>query len=165
MQIILTSTEIKYLFDIKSDGTLTKHKALGAKSAYLSRNKWDLKKYLTWYLSNIIDSSGDEKDESLREARLEYWRAKAQEKVFELNVRKDKFLAIEKVSNEWAKRLANLARSLENLSDRLPPMLEGKSRREMGSILKAEVWAFRMAYSQRGRYTPQIAGQLKNEKP
>ncbi|KKN52407.1 hypothetical protein LCGC14_0612610 [marine sediment metagenome] len=51
------------------------------------------------------------------------------------------------VDTKWAQRTAALCSGLELLENRLPPLLEGKTKRKMSEIIKKEVWTLRSVYS------------------
>ena len=51
------------------------------------------------------------------------------------------------IEEKWAQRVAALCSGLELLENRLPPLLEGKTKRKMSEIIKKEVWALRSVYS------------------
>ncbi len=126
---------------------------------------FDLRKVIIWRLEeNDLEPAPCENEEALR-WMTEFRRERALLAKIERRRSEGELISKQDVASQWAKRLQNLAQSLDNLVNRLPPILERKSRREIGSLLKAEIWAFRTAYSRRGRYTPQIVGQIKNEIP
>jgi hypothetical protein len=66
----------------------------------------------------------------------------------------DSLLSQKEVADGWAKRSGNMRSSLLTLVDRLPPTLEGKTRKKIGLILKEEIFYFLELYSQDGKYCP-----------
>lgn len=60
----------------------------------------------------------------------------------------------EEISREWSARVAEVTSGLSNFGDRLPPLLEGKTRGEMSLIIREEVRNLREAYAREGRYCP-----------
>jgi phage terminase Nu1 subunit (DNA packaging protein) len=126
---------------------------------------FDLRKVFFWRIEeNDLEPAPCENEEAQR-WMTEFRRERALLAKIERRRSERELISKKDVATLWAKRLSNLAHSLNGLIDRLPPLLEGKSRSEIGSILKTEIWVFRMAYSQKARYTPQIAQQIKNEIP
>ena len=118
-----------------------------------SDGKYDARECVRWLIDRSIENSGTAGPENEESAE---WLAKYRRERFKITrierLRMEgELMDKNKVSEAWAKRLSNLAHSLNNLVDRLPPILEGKSRSEIGSILKTEIWVFRMAYSQKAR--------------
>lgn len=62
----------------------------------------------------------------------------------------------EEVAKGWADRVGVVVSGLNALIDRLPPILEGKSRAEMRELIKAEVYELRRAYCEAGEYSPKV---------
>jgi len=51
-------------------------------------------------------------------------------------------------------RVAEVTAGLNALSSRLPPMLEGKDKREMQEIIEEEIRFLRESYARAGKYCP-----------
>ncbi len=149
--VVLTSQQIRETFGIAGSGTLTRWKTLGADTAYLSRNRWDLKEFLNFYLLNIADSSDDP---SLEAAKLEYWQARAERERVQVDQLKDKLISWAQVQKSWAARVGLVVSGLQAWSARLPPLLVGKDRSEIKNVIRDEVRELRMAYCSKGKYTP-----------
>ncbi len=163
MAVILTSAQIKEIFEIRSSGTLSKWKNLGAKIALVSRNAWDLKKFLAWYRDNILGID-DTADDELRAARLRYWNAKASEKELHVSQVRGDLMSKSEIAEQWTARLISVTSGLENLAFRLPPVCQGKSRSEMSEAIRREVRTLREAYVTRGHYSPSPTACLKCKK-
>jgi hypothetical protein len=58
------------------------------------------------------------------------------------------------VRAEWCKRLAEVTAGLQNLIDRLPPLLEGKSMSERREIIASEIFRLRERYARGDRFCP-----------
>ena len=71
-----------------------------------------------------------------------------------VNQLKGTLLSQKEVADAWAKRNSNMRSSLLTLVDRLPPMVAGKSRKQITKILQDEVFYFLEQYSQDGKYCP-----------
>ena len=156
--LTLTSNEILELFGIKSPGTLTKWRALGAGQAVIGRNRWAARVFLEWWLSNIYDGVCSETDGSLAEARRDYWAAKAEREKIALSREKGAMVAWSEVEAGWSERVRVVASGLEAWSDRLPALLVGRSREEIHGVIKAEVRELRQRFSMKGRYCPECDG-------
>jgi hypothetical protein len=68
--------------------------------------------------------------------------------------REKELMPIEDVHLEWATRVSVVTHGLELLIDRLPPLIEGKTRIDIAKILKQEVYDFRKSFVKHGRYCP-----------
>ena len=151
--VTLTTTEIMDVFDVGSSGTLSKWKDLGAKEAYKGRNQWDLKAFLDWFLQNIharFDA------ETFKDERLRYEKARADKIELEVALMKGKVKPIEDIEKEWAARAALVVNGLNIYRDRLPPLLEGKSRNKMRGIINKENNRLRNYYCEQGEYTAKV---------
>ena len=115
---------------------------------------YDLRKVILWRLEDCELENVSSENEEAQRWLTEFRRERALLAKIERKRTEKELISKEDVATEWAKRLSNLALSLDNLVNRLPPMLEGKSRREIASMLKGEIWAFRAAYARKGYYTP-----------
>ena len=63
---------------------------------------------------------------------------------------------IDGIHEAWALRAHNLCGALEQLADRLPPMLHGKSREEMFGIIGNEVREMRQNLVRAGRFVASL---------
>ena len=163
MDVILTSNQICNLFGIQSSGTLSKWKELGAKGACISRNQWDAKIFLEWWIENIFSDAQDTSD-SLQEAKRVYWMARAKGEEIKVKQLEGTLFDQDTVVIEWAARVAVVTSGLNAFADRLPPLLEGKGRIEMQTIIRKETWELRDAYYRKGKYTPEVKEKKKTVK-
>ena len=60
------------------------------------------------------------------------------------------------ISKEWEIRASIIVNGLTIYQDRLPPLLEGKSKQEMREIIKRENNRLRDWYCKGGEYTPTV---------
>jgi hypothetical protein len=140
--LILSSNDIMELLDVRSGGTLTKWKTLGAGQAAIGRNKWDGRKFLEWWLTNIFDGACAETDGSLAEARRDYWTAKAERERMAADREKGEFIEVAEVKKENAAKFGMVIDALRNLPLRIAPQLCGLSDRiEIGNVIDLEVAA------------------------
>lgn len=93
-------------------------------------------------------------DERLSRADLRFRQARARREEMLVGQLKGTLLSQKDVADGWAKRNSNMRSSLLTLVDRLPPMVAGKSRKQITKILKDEVFYFLEQYSQDGKYCP-----------
>ncbi|MBC8460049.1 MAG: hypothetical protein H8D67_18835 [Deltaproteobacteria bacterium] len=149
--VTLTTSEIMDVFDVGSSGTLSKWKELGAKEACISRNKWDLKEFFNWFLENIYTGLDPE---MFKEDRLRYEKARADKMELEVAKLKGDVMPKAEIEKAWAARMAIIVNGLTIYQDRLPPLLEGKTKGEMRDIIKKENNRLRDWYCKQGEYTP-----------
>jgi phage terminase Nu1 subunit (DNA packaging protein) len=118
--------------------------------------QWNLKAVFDWWWDNLaqdraISESGDE---SINEAKRLYWWAKSKGEEIKNEQLIDRLITWEQIEKEWAGRVAVVAAGLTAMIDRLPPLLVGRDRREMRTVIKREVRIFREAYARKGKYVP-----------
>jgi hypothetical protein len=66
-------------------------------------------------------------------------------------------ISIDRVHEGWALRAYGLCNALEQLADRMPPLLEGKSRNEMFGIIKGEIHEFRSNLVRAGGFAASLS--------
>jgi hypothetical protein len=119
---------------------------------------FEIKELQRWAEKYKRKKGGGEKypDLDLRQQRadLRFRQARARREEMLVGQLKDSLLSQKDVANGWAKRSANMRSSLLTLVDRLPATLEGKTRKQIGRILKEEIFYFLEQYSQDGKYCP-----------
>jgi hypothetical protein len=86
----------------------------------------------------------------------EFRQARAEEKKLVVAQLRGKLISIKEIEIAWGKKVETVTAGLEALINRLPPLLVGKSRREIEKTLREEIHALRAAYSAGGKYTPEI---------
>jgi hypothetical protein len=140
--LILSSNDIMELLDVRSGGTLTKWKTLGAGQAAIGRNKWDGRKFLEWWLTNIFDGACAETDGSLAEVRRDYWGAKAEGERLKVDREKGEFVLKAGATAEKIRLISTTVSALKNLPARLSGQLVGKvDRVEIDNIINLETAA------------------------
>ena len=88
-------------------------------------------------------------------AELRFKEARARREEMLVGQMQGNLMSQKEVAQEWAKRVVNVTSALENLVDRLSPVLEGKRRDEIREILKNEIQLLREAYVIIGKYCPE----------
>lgn len=142
--LVLSSTDLMALFDLKSPGTLTKWKSLGAGRASCGRNRWDARKFLEWWLSNIYEAStGAETDGSLAEARRGYWQAKAERERMTADREKGKLIDADEAVAARVRLIGVVTSALDRLPARISAQVAGKTREEARRIIDLEATALR----------------------
>lgn len=131
----------------------------------IERGRWNLKKVIAWWVLNVYEVRLEREgiDESLKTARQKYWKAKAEKEEINVSIIKGELIPKEKLSEVWGSRIIEVRQGLLNLADRLPPVLEGKSQREIKSVVRQEMKRLLDIYSRDGEYTPQLADGSKNK--
>lgn len=126
--------------------------------AGMPRNKdktYCLPKVIDWLLTREKETlladqamAGSADSPALERYRL----ARAETAELDLQVKRESLIPIDDVHRQWALRVAEVAAGLEVLADRMPPLLVGKSREEMRTVIDGEVWRLRDVYSRNGKY-------------
>ena len=93
-------------------------------------------------------------DERQQKADLRFRQARARREEMLVRQLEGALLSQKDVAEAWGKRKANMRSSLLTFIDRLPPMIEGKSRKQISGILKNEIYYFLDQYAQDGKYCP-----------
>jgi phage terminase Nu1 subunit (DNA packaging protein) len=120
------------------------------------RNKdgtFDLRKVIIWREENDLEPGPCENEEA-RRWMTEFRRERALLAKIDRRRSEGELLSKEDVTAAWAKRAFNMRSSLLTLVDRLPPLIEGKDRKQISKILKDEIYYFLEIYSQDGKYCP-----------
>jgi len=132
----------------------------------VSRGKWNLKVVFDWWWDNIAQSRAVEEsgDESMNEAKRLYWWQKAEGEKIKNEQLRENLVSWEDIDKEWAGRVAVVTSGLEAFADRLPPILDGKPRKEMREIIKGEVRLLRDAYAREGKYCPKTEEEATEKK-
>jgi len=156
--LMVSRVELATFFGVSSR-TLTNWSRIGMPRA--ARGRYDLRTVLDWWLENIHESETKQetKDEPLLAAKRKYWAAKATREEFRADAERGGLLPKEEVVAAWCARAAEMIALLQSLEDRLPSLLEGRSRAEMREIVQQEVYELRRAYVRAGTHTPEPSDQ------
>jgi hypothetical protein len=98
---------------------------------------------------------GTRTEQKKEKAELRFRVARARREEMLVDQLKGNLMSQKEVAVEWGKRVNNVTSALENLADRLSPMLEGKRRSEINKILKIEIHLLREGYAESGEYCPE----------
>lgn len=123
----------------------------------IGRGQWDVKEVLDWWIVNIYQAPGggaEADDESMLEAKRQYWTAKAEGERIKVEQTKGNLIPKKDIASEWSWRMAEVCNGLQSLAMRLPPLLEGKTPIQMREIIDKEQWSLRDIYCRTGRFCP-----------
>ena len=153
MQITTKSSEVCKFFDITAQ-TLSNWKEQGCPQ--VKYGTWDLKAVFDWWWENIASDKAAREggDESMNEAKRIYWWEKAKGEQYKNEQLAESLIAKDKIAKEWAARVAEVASGLSAMTDRLPPLLEGKTQADMRQIISDETWRMRDHYARKGKFCP-----------
>lgn len=162
MELILSTSEIATFFGV------TRHaiqKWFKNDCPKISHGKCNLKAVFDWWWENIASYHTPEiLDSTMEDARREYWTAKAEGERIKVDQLKESLVSWEEIEKEWCARVAVVTSGLSAFADRLPPLLEGKTRPQMQKVIRDEVWQLRDGYTRKGRYTPKPITKKRNSK-
>lgn len=161
--IVLTTAQLSHLFDITRQA-IQNWKNLGC-PGNISHGHWDLKAVLKWWLDNMYSGTSDE-DESINDVKRKYWTHKAEGERIRVEKEKGRLVSLDDVLNAWIARLRMVRSGLDSWVDRLPPLLEGKSRKEIAKLLRGELWTIYQNFFKDGIFcrTRQILSPSKQQK-
>lgn len=142
---------IQQLAAIMDVSAVTVRKWAGVGMPQLARGQYDAVACMAWMRETI---EAAKEDPTLTDVRARYWTAKAEEA--EINVAKTRgdLISMADVLDQWCRRVSEVRQGLLSLETRLPPLLEGKTLREMRQSIKTEVYALLEGYAREGRYCP-----------
>ena len=109
----------------------------------LAPGRVDLKNVFQWWFENIgVDrAAAAGSDDSLNEAKRRFWWLRAESEELKLKKEKGELLSVTEAEKAWAWRMSEYKSGCENLSSALPPLLEGKTAKEMRTIIGDFVWS------------------------
>jgi hypothetical protein len=93
----------------------------------------------------------------------EFRQARAEEKKLVVEQLRGKLASRKEIAAEWAGRVDAVTSGLEALVNRLPPLLVGKTRRQITKILQEEIQDLRKGYATVGKYCPEIKTNAKRK--
>ena len=160
--MIVSSKDLCEIFDI-SPKTLSRWSQAGCPK--LKKDQWNMGAVLLWWTENIYEPrlETEEKDESLKNARQRYWRARAEKEEISISQLKSELIPKKKLADLWGARVVEVRQGLLNLSDRLPPILEAKTQPEIRAVVHKEIIQLLEMYSRDGKYTPKRQKKIYQE--
>ena len=121
----------------------------GADVAAVGHNKWDATLFLEWWLENKYNIL-DPNDPDVREYHRRWEKARAEKIELQVAMLKGEVMPKEQIHQDWAARMAIIVNGLTVYQDRLPPLLEGKTKAQMRDIIKTENNRLRDWYCKKG---------------
>jgi hypothetical protein len=115
---------------------------------------YDLKACHEWWLSNIADVTVKGSDDSMNQIKIEYWRAKGEAERIRVDQLSGTLISRDEIQRQWARRLNVVFSGLDQLKNRLPPILEGKSIRHMRPLIGDEINDLQAALVKPGEHFP-----------
>ena len=113
-----------------------------------------------------LDGSDPVADSLLEEkarAEVRYKTAKATREEMALSRDQGELISRDEVQAEWSSRNVELKTALLAWANKLPPLLYGREKREMASVLWSEVHHLLDRFSRTGKWTPSVRND-KNER-
>jgi hypothetical protein len=109
-----------------------------------------------WWWDNIGQDKSASDDETIQDVKRRYWSAKAEHEELRVAVLKGDHVRRDEVISEWVARIHVIKGDLRLLAKRLGPVLEGKTRTEIMSILNEEFGEIMRRYARGGKHTPTV---------
>lgn len=163
-----TTSTLSELFEVTT-GTIMKWRRTieEVDAAYIDINTWNLKKFLDWWLDNVHLPREESDTEVMHDAKERYWAAKAINEELKTEKIKGQSAPVEEIYGAWASRMMEMAKGLESLVMRLPPVLEGKNQREMREIIYKQQQTLRNNFCRISKFCPKekASNGKKTSKP
>lgn len=118
--------------------------------------KSELDGYLEKYGKKSAKARLSDLEQQKLEADVRFRTSRAMREELLYKQLRGEYLSKKQVHTGWASRLGVLCSSLENLADRLPPILFKKSRSEMFELIRTEVDEMRSVLCQGNEYCPDV---------
>lgn len=138
--LIVTTTQAAYLFGVslKCFG----HDWVKAGMPRISQGKFNLKACFDWWWDSIASEKAAKMggDESINEAKRQYWWSKAEEGQIKVKVTKEDLIPRDDVYRQWAMRMAEYKNGCYGIINALPPLLEGQDQATMRTKIEDYVW-------------------------
>lgn len=153
MQLKVNTASVCEFFDI-TDRTLRNWKERGCPE--IKKGQFDLKAVFEWWWEHIASDKAAREggDESMNEAKRIYWWEKAKGEQYKNEQLAASLIPKDHIAKEWSARVAEVSSGLSALTDRLPPLLEGKAQPDMRQIISDETWRMRDHYARKGKFCP-----------
>jgi len=118
---------------------------------------WDLKQVFDWWWENIASERAAKMggDESINEAKRQYWWSKAEEGQLKVSQAREDLIDKTTVHKQWAQRMAEYKNGCFGLVNLLPPLLEGKNQGEMREAIEDYVWGMFKRVCRYGKFCKQ----------
>jgi hypothetical protein len=131
--MVITTNQMKEIFGITSASTPTEWRKKGAKVAYMSKNKWDLGKLVSWWAENIYFPRDNPE---IKDHRERYEAARADKWELEVARLRSEMMPKQAVTEQLREYLSIAVGRMYILPNNAPVFLEGKLG-SMASVIKA----------------------------
>lgn len=156
-QILVSRKQVADFFEV-APNTISHWKRQGL-DAEVKRGVYDLKKVFDWWLEHRVVQDKDAKAKKDKwEAELK--EAKAQLEKLKLERERGELIPRVEIAKLWAARVHEVKTGLLSLVRKLPPRLEGLTKREMAAVIEDEIYALLELYARQGPYTPKTRVSL-----
>lgn len=118
---------------------------------------YDAQKFVKWLIDKTEEKSQDDFQHENEETvywLTEFRKERARIARIERQKLEETLISEEKVAEEWISRVKLVTDGLELFSNRLAPLVIGKTRERITEIIKDEIWKLRNAYAKEGKYCP-----------
>lgn len=150
-RVVVGIQEIASIMDVSA---VTIRKWAGVGMPQEARGQYDVAACQQWW-RDTIDAGRDESGkvgETLTDVRTQYWKAKAEDAEIDVATKRGKLIPVSEVDEQWCRRVSEVRQGLLSLETRLPPIVEGKSLREIRNAIKIEVDALLDGYARSGKF-------------
>lgn len=165
--LLLGTSEVAKFFGVTSKCVSNDWRKAGCPQ--VKRGTWDLKAVFDWWWENIASERAAKMggDESLNEAKRQYWWSKAEEGQIKVTQAKEDLIPKENVYKQWAQRMAEYKNGCFGMVNGLPPLLEGKDQADMRQIIEDYVWNMFKRVTRYGKFCkqqPQMGKKVRRKK-
>jgi hypothetical protein len=119
---------------------------------------YHLQKCIQWVIDRVEEKSGTSNQDS--EESLHWLGQYRKEKAIMARLRRETLegdlMSKTEIIDQWTKRVIITKLGLLAFKDRLPAMLEGKTRKQISRIVEFEVLELLKSYTAPGKYTPRV---------
>ena len=138
--LIITTLQAANFFGVTSK--CFGHDWVRAGMPRISQGKFNLKTCFDWWWDNIASEKAAKMggDESMNEAKRQYWWSKAEEGQIKVKTAREDLIPRDDVYRQWGMRMAEYKNGCFGLVNALPPLLEGKTQPEMRKAIDDYVW-------------------------
>jgi|GEM_PF-1176015 len=153
--LIVSTKYIAHFFGVTSKCVSNDWRKAGCPQ--VKHGTWDLKAVFDWWWENIAAEKAAKMggDESINEAKRQYWWSKAEEGQIKVSQAREDLIDKDRVQKQWAQRMAEFKNACYGLINSLPPLLEGKSQAEMRKIIENYVWDIFKRVTRYGKFCKQ----------
>ena len=134
---IITTKTLCGIFGLFPSQTSLWKRDEGADIAAVGHNKWDATLFLEWWLENKYNPI-DPNDPDARMYHTRWEKARAERLELQVAMLRGDVKPKDEIHQQWAARIAIVINGLTIYQDRLPPLLEGKTKAQMRAIIRKE---------------------------